>query len=143
MSSKGNDFWREETKEMLASGELLRQLGDQSMPARLQPENIQAIGGELAIAWSDGVESYLPLEPLRRACPCAGCGGEPDVLGQVIRPEVSYTSRSFELAGWQLIGGYALQPRWGDGHNTGLYSFAYLRRLAEEQHTPTPAPRSA
>jgi DUF971 family protein len=23
-----------------------------------------------------------------------------------------------------------LQPRWGDGHKTGIYSFQYLRRLA-------------
>ena len=37
---------------------------------------------------------------------------------------------SFELIGWQMIGGYALQPRWADGHSTGLYSFAYLRRLS-------------
>jgi DUF971 family protein len=24
-----------------------------------------------------------------------------------------------------------LQPIWGDGHNTGIYSFQYLRRLAQ------------
>ena len=95
----------------------------------LELKNVQLIGNELAIRWADGVESYLPLERLRRACPCASCGGEPDVLGNISRPNVSYTVSSFELAGWQLVGGYALQPRWGDGHNTGLYSFQYLRRL--------------
>ena len=52
----------------------------------LQPKLIQKIGTELAIAWSDGQESYLPLEALRRACPCASCGGEPDFLGRVARP---------------------------------------------------------
>jgi len=103
----------------------------------LELKDVQLIGNELAVRWSDGVESYLPLERLRRACPCAMCGGEPDVLGNLVRPEVSYTSSSFDLAGWQLVGGYALQPQWGDGHNTGLYSFAYLRRLA----TP-PSPSS-
>lgn len=97
---------------------------------RLEPSNVELIGGELAIHWNDGAESYLSLERLRRACPCAGCGGEPDVLGNISRPDVSYTPSSFELLGWQLIGGYALQPRWGDGHSTGLYSFQYLRRLA-------------
>ena len=95
----------------------------------LELKNVQLIGNEIAIAWSDGMESYLPLERFRRACPCAMCGGEPDVLGNLVRPEVSYTSSSFELAGWQVVGGYALQPRWADGHNTGLYSFQYLRRL--------------
>ena len=96
---------------------------------RLDLANVQLIGDELAIRWSDGVESYLALERFRRACPCATCGGEPDVLGNISRPDVSYTPASFELTGWQVIGGYALQPRWADGHSTGLYSFQYLRRL--------------
>jgi DUF971 family protein len=99
-----------------------------SMPLVLT--NVQLIGNELALQWGDGVESYLALERLRRACPCAVCGGEPDVLGNISRPDVIYVPASFELVGWQLIGGYALQPRWGDGHSTGLYSFQYLRRLA-------------
>ena len=99
------------------------------MPARLLPTSIQHIGDELAISWNDGGESFLRLVDLRRACPCAVCGGEPDVLGNIARPEVTYTATSFDLRGYQLVGGYALQPTWGDGHGTGLYSFAFLRRL--------------
>ena len=95
----------------------------------LELKDVQLIGGEVAIRWNDGMESFLPLERFRRACPCAMCGGEPDVLGNIVRPDVSYTAASFELVGWQLVGGYAIQPRWADGHNTGLYSFQYLRRL--------------
>jgi DUF971 family protein len=98
---------------------------------RLEPNNIQQIGNELAIRWNDGTESYFNLEFLRRACPCAACGGEPDVLGNVSRPRVSYTGQSFQLAGFDLVGGYAVQPRWADGHSSGIYSFTYLRRLAQ------------
>src|SRR5437867_1234741 len=97
---------------------------------RLEPTNIQKIGNELAIQWSDGTESYLDLELLRRHCPCAACGGEPDVLGKVSRPAVNYSKDSFELVGFNPVGGYALELRWGDGHSTGIYSFQYLRRLA-------------
>jgi len=97
----------------------------------LQPTNIQQIGNELAIHWNDGGESFLDLQFLRRACPCAACGGEPDVLGNILRPNVTYSGNSFDLAGFQIVGGYALQPQWRDGHNTGIYSFQYLRRLAE------------
>lgn len=97
--------------------------------APLQPTQIQAIGPELAIAWSDGEESYLPLETLRRACPCAACAGEPDAMGNVTRPQNEYTPASFTLRGYEFVGGYGLQPRWGDGHATGIYSFEYLRRL--------------
>ncbi len=100
------------------------------MPTPLAPTVVNRIGPELAIAWSDGTETYFELERLRRACPCAACGGEPDVLGRVIRPDVIYSPTSFELAGWDFVGGYGLQPRWGDGHRTGIYSYTYLRRLA-------------
>lgn len=105
---------------------------------RLLPANIQVIGDELAIAWNDGEESFFKLEPLRRLCPCAGCGGEPDVLGHVVRPRVSYTPASFLLKGWQMVGGYALQPTWVDGHATGIYSFDYLRRIAKSESAPEP-----
>jgi DUF971 family protein len=98
---------------------------------RLEPTNIQQIGNELGIVWNDGTESFLKLENLRRACPCAACGGEPDVLGNTSRPHVTYSAKSFELSGFDLVGGYALQPRWADGHSTGIYSFTYLRRLGQ------------
>ena len=101
------------------------------MTARLLPTNIAQIGDELAVAWSDGIESFIKLEPLRRYCPCAGCGGEPDVLGRLERPLVTYTPDSFVLRSWIIVGGYAWQPLWADGHSTGLYSFPYLRKLAE------------
>jgi len=98
---------------------------------RLEPTNIQQIGDELAIVWNDGIESYFNLGFLRRACPCAACGGEPDVLGKVVRPNVTYSPESFQLTGFDIVGGYALQPRWADGHSTGIYSFTYLRRLGQ------------
>jgi DUF971 family protein len=103
---------------------------------RLEPANVQQIGNELAISWNDGSESYLDLQFLRRACPCAACGGEPDVLGNTLRPNVSYSDDSFDLAGFQLVGGYALQLNWRDGHNTGIYSFQYLRRISQPLTSP-------
>ena len=95
------------------------------------PTRAEVIGNELAIAWSDGAESFINLETLRRYCPCATCGGEPDVMGKVQRPHVSYGPQSFELRDFKLVGGYALQPAWGDGHNTGLYTFRQLRALGD------------
>ncbi|MES2569962.1 MAG: gamma-butyrobetaine hydroxylase-like domain-containing protein, partial [Verrucomicrobiota bacterium] len=80
------------------------------MATRLFPTNIQHIGDELAVAWNDGTESFLKLELMRRACPCAACGGEPDILGYVVRPDVQYTANSFLLRGYEIVGGYALQP---------------------------------
>ena len=93
-------------------------------------QNVIVIGNELALAFEDGEELYLPLDLLRRACPCAACQGEPDALGRVLRPVQQIGPRGFELLKSEVIGGYAIQLFWADGHSTGLYTFDYLRRLA-------------
>ena len=89
------------------------------------------VGGELAIVWSDGREDYIPLERLRRACPCAMCRGERDILGNVYRgPQRPLTAGSFQAVSHRRVGGYALQIDWADGHNDGIYSWETLRALA-------------
>jgi DUF971 family protein len=94
------------------------------------PSRVEVIGHELAVGWSDGSESFIELEKLRRNCPCASCKGEPDVLGRGENPRVSYGPHSFELRSFKFVGGYAFEPTWNDGHSTGLFSFAQLRALA-------------
>ena len=104
----------------------------------MRPTDIQAIGEELAIKWDDGRESFIRLETLRRACPCAGCKGEMDVMGNLHKgPEIKLTPRSFILLRIDTIGGYGLQPMWGDGHNSGIFSFAMLRNIAEAEQNKT------
>jgi DUF971 family protein len=98
----------------------------------MRPLDIQHIGSELAVKWDDGQESFIGLEKLRRACPCAGCKGETDIMGNLyIGAEKPLKPESFQLVRWNNVGGYAIQPQWADGHSTGLYSFDYLRRLAD------------
>jgi len=98
-------------------------------PHLVKPKNIQQINDELAILWEDGHESYYKLETLRRACPCAQCGGERDVLGNVYRGQPQkFTLASFQLKSIEPVGGYAVRPTWGDGHGTGLYTFEALRQ---------------
>ena len=94
--------------------------------------DFQPIGAELAIKWDDGTESFIPLETLRRCCPCAGCKGEVDIMGNLYKnPEKPLTAAAFKLVRLDRVGGYALQPAWGDGHSTGLFSFEYLKRVGE------------
>lgn len=93
-------------------------------------ENAVIIGDELALAWGDSSESYLKLEALRKACPCAACQGEPDVTGKVLVPKITHDpARSFTLQKHELVGGYALQFFWADGHSSGIYSYHLLRSL--------------
>jgi len=98
---------------------------------RMRPADIQILGDELAVKWDDGSESYVTLEKLRRACPCAGCKGEMDVMGNLYRnPAQPLPPQAFQLVQIASVGGYAVQPTWADGHNTGIYSFDYLRSVA-------------
>jgi DUF971 family protein len=92
-------------------------------------ENLAIVGEELAIRWNDGRESYFGLEPLRRRCPCALCAGEKGILGEVYRSETRLSAESFRLLKCAVVGGYAIQPEWADRHNSGIYSFDYLRSI--------------
>lgn len=97
----------------------------------MRPTDMQRIGDELAIRWDDGSEAFIPLAKLRQACPCAGCKGEVDIMGHLYKnPESPLTAAAFQLNNLVTVGTYAVQFFWGDGHNTGLYSFDYLRRVA-------------
>jgi len=98
----------------------------------MRPKDIQQIGGELAVKWDDGSETFVALEMLRRHCPCAGCKGEVDVMGNLYKnPPQPLSPKSFQLVRIVNVGGYAVQPVWADGHSTGIYSFDYLKRVGE------------
>ena len=55
-------------------------------------------------------------------------------MGNVYRnPNRALSPQAFQLRRIANVGGYAIQPIWGDGHSSGLYSFEYLRKVAEAQ----------
>jgi DUF971 family protein len=98
----------------------------------VQPADIQQIGPELAIKWEDGSESFIPLEKLRRACPCAGCKGERDIMGNLYKnPDKPLSTAAFQMVRLEKVGSYAMKPIWADGHQTGLFSFDYLKQVAD------------
>ncbi|MDB6168101.1 MAG: hypothetical protein JWM88_965 [Verrucomicrobia bacterium] len=94
------------------------------------PKDIQLIGGEVAIAWDDGQESYFPAERLRAASPSAETQGERDIFGQKYGGDGPKRFPGVEVRGWEQVGNYALRFDFSDGHRTGLYSYDYLRKLA-------------
>ncbi len=96
------------------------------MDARLKPTHVKAPHGATAleITWGDGHRSRLPHELLRGYCPCAGCQGHSGTIK--FQSGGNLTLR--ELA---QVGNYALSFAWGDGHDSGIYSFRYLRALGD------------
>jgi DUF971 family protein len=86
---------------------------------------------QIEIAWSDQHLSVYPLDGLREACPCAECRGGHAFMGADHDPDLIELkpSRSYEVRDMQVVGNYALQFSWSDGHTAGIYSWQYLRRI--------------
>jgi DUF971 family protein len=97
-----------------------------------RPANIAAIGNEIAIAWEDGTESYIGMERLRAASPSAENVGEQDLLGNTYGGTAQKQFPGVTVKSWKLIGGYAVQFDFSDGHSTGIYPFDMLRKLGAE-----------
>ncbi|MCB1205624.1 MAG: DUF971 domain-containing protein [Verrucomicrobiae bacterium] len=96
------------------------------------PQDLQLIGDVVAIRWHDGSETYHRMDRLRSLSPSAETSGERDLFGK----EIGSNERGRDFTGvtvtsWSLVGNYAVQFRFSDGHNTGLYSFEYLREIAD------------
>lgn len=83
---------------------------------------------ELSITWSDDSETRYDAALLRRACPCAACvdewTGKKTLRNESVPDDISFTHIS-------IVGRYALNFHYSDGHETGIYSFAMLRKLSE------------
>jgi DUF971 family protein len=93
------------------------------------PVNIQLIGGEIAIVWDDGMETYHPFEKLRAASPSASNQGERDIFGNQYGGGGPKRFPGVHVVSWQRVGNYAIQFNFSDGNNPGLYSYDYLRKL--------------
>jgi ATP-binding protein involved in chromosome partitioning len=78
----------------------------------------------LAIMWSDGSETAYRWEGLRGWCPCAQCQGHSGNVRFV-------AGTGAALQRWEGVGRYAVRFLWEDGHSTGIYSYGFLREIAD------------
>lgn len=76
----------------------------------------------LRISWDDAHVSEYPFDYLRGWCPCAVCQGHGNEHRFV-------PATNTDLAHIAVVGKYALNLAWGDGHDTGIYTYRYLREL--------------
>jgi DUF971 family protein len=80
----------------------------------------------LEIEWPDGHLTRYDFTTLRWLCPCAFCRGEAGTPGW-LDSNPTLTEAQTQLTDLALVGNYALQPTWADGHHTGFYTFDRLR----------------
>lgn len=95
----------------------------------MKPTAVDHVGPDhLHVRWDDGGESDYRARQLRLACPCAGCVEE--WTGRALL-DPSKIPPSLTLLAVELVGRYALNFTFSDGHHTGIFSWALLRGLAD------------
>lgn len=82
----------------------------------------------LEVVFDDGTQARLPFEFLRVLSPSAEVRGHGP--GQEV---LQVGKRDVDLEALEPVGNYAVQPRFSDGHDTGIYSWDYLHHLASRQ----------
>ena len=85
---------------------------------------VREAGRVLRIAFADGFAASIPAERLRAASPSADKRRAPAPAGGVA------------IVGVEQIGNYAARFAFSDGHDTGIYTWELLRKLAGEEAPP-------
>jgi len=87
-------------------------------------EIIGLLRSKITLKWPDGHESAYAARDLRLACRCANCIEETSGRPLLDPTTVPTTIRAKHI---ELVGQYAMQVEWSDGHNTGIFNFRDLR----------------
>lgn len=98
----------------------------------------------LLVRWRGGKESFFPLALLRRMSPSADARAIREALAAnplTVIPS-SNTPGPLEALAAELVGNYAVRIRFNDGHDTGLFSWRYLREIDPTPQASTTARRS-
>lgn len=104
----------------------------------MKPQKIKVEKGNLYFTWKDGTEEQLSLKYMRDECPCAGCKGE-TILLKSYRPAQLpvFHPEMYKIKGINPVGDYAIQIVWKDEHDTGIYSWEYIKTLIQHQAVGT------
>jgi DUF971 family protein len=93
-----------------------------------QSLTVHAKSRVLEVGFSDGASFRIPFELMRIYSPSA------EVQGHGPGQEVLQTGkRDVDLLALDPVGNYAVQPRFSDGHDTGIFSWDYLYHLGSKQ----------
>lgn len=95
----------------------------------MQPKAINRADEGIQIEWQDGHLSVFTSEYLRRACPCAVCKEVPERITTGLLPASALGGQKVDILKAQPVGWYALQFTFTDRHETGIYSYEFLRQI--------------
>ncbi len=86
----------------------------------------------LTVEWADGATSYYSIAYLRKFSPSADARELRDQMASnplTILPTGFGQGGPLTVLTAELVGNYALRLHFSDGHNTGIYSWEYLREI--------------
>jgi DUF971 family protein len=115
-------------------------LTPQTTPTRLKLKKDQ----QLEIDWQDGKHSVYSISYLRSMCPCAQCrmvreGTDPHQISNAPKPKPLLTilpgnySGDITVKHAEMVGNYAIKLVFSDDHDTGIFSFEWLRDISKER----------
>jgi DUF971 family protein len=115
-------------------------LTPQTTPTRLKLKKDQ----QLEIDWQDGKQSVYSISYLRSMCPCAQCrmvreGTDPHQISSAPKPKPLLTilpgnySGEITVKHAEMVGNYAIKLVFSDDHDTGIFSFEWLRDISKER----------
>ncbi len=136
MSHDGVRFVSAEQAAADRAREQRRLAGDAIRPGKVRVDKTGGTG--VSIDWRDGHQSHWSFRWLRDACPCATCHeardgdgrapGESKAKPASLLPMFEAPPRPQEI---EPVGKYAIKFHWNDGHDSGIYSWDYLRNVCD------------
>lgn len=91
----------------------------------MKPVKIAVKKKGLVIDWDDKSQQTITLSSLRKRCPCASCLAERETQSKDFYP--IFNPDQLKIINLKLVGTYALNIAWGDGHSTGIYEYQFLK----------------
>lgn len=91
----------------------------------------------LTVEWHDGRRSFFPIGYLRRMSPSAEARALREEMARnpltVLPANTSVSPGPLTAVDAEMVGNYAVRIRFSDGHDTGLYSWSYLRSIDRDR----------
>jgi len=105
----------------------------------MQPVNLDLRKDRgLTVEWEDGSTSYYSIAYLRKWSPSADARALREEMAKnplTVLPgpkKGGSTTGPLTALSAELVGNYAIRIRFSDGHDTGIYSWEYLREIDPE-----------
>ena len=110
-----------------------------STPPTPQHLDLQKDRG-LTIQWNDGTEDFYPIGYLRRMSPSADQRQLREEMAKnplTVLPASASSDQALTATGAEMVGNYAIKIIFSDGHDTGIFSWDYLREIRPDKPSPS------